>query len=287
MAISGALIGKAIGAYGQKVKVPSFKEIMPDDVQKDTVRGNIANFADIAQLATSVDLFNQDQLESLIDRVLPGARQQIQENISSQLRGEIPDDVRSAITRGNSERFAGVFSGSDFVRSNEAKQLGLTSLGVINQGLASAQSWLSQAAAPKFDVTSMFFTPQQRYGYAVNERDARYSRDLLAAQVKAMPDPATAAIGKEVDRFFNTVASVGTGMIGGSLAKDTGTFGGDTTAQFASNNQGFGVANPYSMGGYNIGGGSMSQQSLGGAGQGGSGWGGMFGKTGMFGGFGG
>jgi hypothetical protein len=253
MAIAGALIGGAIGAFGTKPKVPTFKEIMPDDVQKDTVRGNIANFADIAQLATSVDLFNQDQLESLIDRVLPGARQQIQENISSQLRGEIPDDVRSAITRGNSERFAGVFSGSDFVRSNEAKQLGLTSLGVINQGLASAQQWLSQAAAPRFDVTNMFFTPQQRYGYAVGERDARFQRDMIAAQVKAAPEPKTAALGTEIDRFFNTAAGVGmmaagNAMGGGGAKPPSGGAGG-----LASANQSMGVANPYNMGGYNFG----------------------------------
>lgn len=288
MAIAGALIGKAIGAFGSKPKIPAFKEIMPDDVQKDTVRGNIANFADIAQLASSVDLFNQQQLESLIDRVLPGARQQIQENISSQLKGQIPDDVRSAITRGNSERFAGVFSGSDFVRSNEAKQLGLTSLGMINQGLASAQSWLSQAAAPRFDVTNMFFTPQQRYGYAVNERDARYSRDLLAAQVKAMPDPATAAIGKEVDRFFNTVASIGTGMLGGQLAGDTGTFGGGGGGNAGGNGMYMGGGGGFGGTGSFSNAGSMSQQSMGGAGQGGGGFlGGIFGKNGIFGGLGG
>lgn len=252
MAISGALIGKAIGAFGEKVKVPSFKEILPDEVQADTVQGNIKSLADIARLAAGVDTFNQSQLESLIDRVLPGARQQIQENVASQLRGEIPDDVRRAIAQGNSERFAGVFSGSNFARSNEAKQLGLTSLGIINQGLASAESWLSQASAPRFDVTSMFFTPQQRYGYAVNERDARYQRDLMAAQVKAAPDPATAALGTEIDRFFNTAAGAGMMAAGGGFGGGAGA--GSGAGGLASANQSMGVANPYNLGGYNFGG---------------------------------
>lgn len=252
MAIAGALIGKAIGAFGQKPRVPAFKEILPDEIQEDTTLGNIKSLADIARLAAGVDQFNQDQLEALQERVLPGAAQQIQKNIQSQLRGEIPDDVRRAIAQGNSERFAGVFAGSNFARSNEAKQLGLTSLGIINQGLASAESWLAQATTPRFDVTSMFFTPQQRYGYAVNERDARYQRDLMAAQVKAAPDPATAALGTEIDRFFNTAAGAGMMAAGGGFGGGAGA--GSGAGGLAAANQSMGVSNPYNLGGYNFGG---------------------------------
>ena len=38
--------------------------------------------------------------------------------------------------------------------------------------------------------------------------------DLLANQIAAAPDPATAALGKEIDRFFNTAASYGMSMAG-------------------------------------------------------------------------
>jgi len=239
MAIAGSLIGKAIGAFGKKPKVPTLAAISPDATQKATVGGNIANFADIARLATEVNTFSQEQLESLIDRVLPTARQQIEKNISSQLRGEIPDDVRRAIAQGNSERFVGAFSGSDFVRSNEAKQLGLTSLGIINQGLSSAESWLSKATAPQFDVTSMFFTPQQRLSFEVQQQGAKFQRDLMAAQVKAAPDPATAALGTEIDRFFNTAAGAGLmaaggGFGGGGAAAGAGGGGFGGTGSFSN-----------------------------------------------------
>ena len=70
----------------------------------------------------------------------------------------------------------------------------------------------------------MFFSSQQRLQFAQQERDKRYSNSLLRAQVKAAPDPGKAALGKEIDRFFNTVASIGVGMLGGELAGDTSTF---------------------------------------------------------------
>lgn len=70
----------------------------------------------------------------------------------------------------------------------------------------------------------MFFSSQQRLQFAQQERDKRFSNNLLRAQVAAAPDPGKAALGKEIDRFFNTVASIGVGMIGGKLAGDTSTF---------------------------------------------------------------
>lgn len=69
--------------------------------------------------------------------------------------------------------------------------------------------------APLFDLSSMLFTPQQRLSFAISERDAQFQRNLLAEQVEAAPDPATAALGKEIDRFFNTAAQMGMSMAGG------------------------------------------------------------------------
>lgn len=221
MAIAGALIGGALGGYGKKVKVPMFEAISPDQVQQQTVAGNIASFGDISKLAASVNTFNQDQLNALLDKALPGAREQIQSNILSQLKGEVPKDVARAISRSNAERGVGVFQGSPFRSNIEARDIGLTSLQQIDRGLASAESWLSRAAAPQMDATAMFFSPQQRLGFAQSERNSRLSRDLMEAQVKAAPDPATAALTQEIDRFFNTMVqssmSMG-GIMGGAAA---------------------------------------------------------------------
>lgn len=227
MAIAGALIGGALGAFGTKPKVPTLTAIDPNVTQAKTVAGNVANFESIAKLATQVNTFNQDQLDALLDRALPGGRQQIQSVISSQLRGEIPQDVSNAVFRSTAERgVAGGFSGSGFQRNLTARDLGLTSLDITNKALSSAERWLAQATAPTFDVTSMFFTPQQRLAFEQQQQSAQFQRDVMAAGVEAAPDPATAALGQEIDRFFNTAASAGMMMAGGGMGGGAGMMGG-------------------------------------------------------------
>lgn len=226
MAIAGALIGGAIGAYGKKPKVPKLTDIIPEETQKKTIAGNIASFADVAKLAADVNTFNQEQVSALIDRVLPGARQQIEKNINAQLRGEIPEDVLQGLRRSQAERSAGALTqGSGFTLGQElSRQLGM-SLALTQQGLSSAESWLARSAAPTFDVTSMFFTPQQRLAFEQQQQGAKFQRDMIAAGVKAAPDPATAALGQEIDRFFNTAASVGMMAAGGAMGGGMGAGG--------------------------------------------------------------
>lgn len=189
--------GSGKDIYGSKPKIPTLETL--EESQKTAVKANVASFADIAKLAVTTDEFNQTQLEALLDRTLPGARETIRENIVSRLKGEIPEDVRQAIARGNSERFAGVFAGSNFARSREAKQLGLTSLDLIDSGLSSAESWLAYAKAPTFDVTSMFITPAMQQVAA----GSQFERNLLEAKVQAAPDPVARG------RFDTTMALVG------------------------------------------------------------------------------
>lgn len=211
----GALIGLGLGAYGKKPKVPDLPPVDVNATQAQTVAGNATNFADIAKLATSVNTFNQDQLNALIDRVLPGARAQIESTLGSQLRGEIPQDVQNAIYRGVAQRTAGgnAFGGGGFTRNVTARDLGLTSLDITNKALSSAESWLSKATAPTFDVTSMFFTPQQRLAQANLQQERQFNRNVMAAGVAAAPDPGMAALAQGIDsdlaRVENAALSYG------------------------------------------------------------------------------
>lgn len=250
----GAAIGLALGAYGKKPKVPELTPVSPDATQKATVAGNAANFGDIAKLAANVNTFNQDQLNALIDRVLPGARQQIQSNISSQLRGEIPQDVQNAIYRGVAERSAGgnAFGGGGFTRNVTARDLGLTSLDITNKALSSAEYWLSKATAPTFDVTSMFFTPQQRLAQENLQQERQYQRDSIAAGVAAAPDPGMAALAQGIDSDFARVENAALTYAGG-LSSSTAKQPEPMNGGLAASNQSFGVSNPYSLGGYSYG----------------------------------
>lgn len=235
MAVAGALIGGALGAFGEKPRVPTLMDINPDLIQKDTVAGNIASLADIAKLATSVNTLNQDQLETLLDRALgPGTREQIQSTIQARLRGELSPGTVNAISRYQAGRNVGALTqGSNFANNAAATQIGLTAEQQIDRGLSSAESWLARAQAPMFDSTAMFFSSRDRLGLAERQQARKFERDMIAAGIKAAPDPATAALGKEIDRFFNTFASVGTMALGGigGVAKDTGTFGAPGAAQ--------------------------------------------------------
>lgn len=225
-------INMAVGAYGKKPEVPALTPVSPDAEQKAAVAGNQASFGDIAKLATSVNTFNQDQLNALIDRVLgPGVRGQIQTNLASQLRGEVPQDVRDAIYRSNAERGVATNAfGGGFKANINARDIGLTSLQITNQALSSAESWLSKATAPQFDVTSMFFTPAQRLAQANLQQQRQYEHDLLAAGVKAAPDPAMAAFGDVNMQAAQNLAEMGRGMMGMGMGGMGGGGGGSPAA---------------------------------------------------------
>lgn len=233
----GALAGLALGGFGRKPKVPSLAEIDPNTIQKDAIQGNIASFADIAKLAATVNVFNQDQLQMLIDRALPGAREQITKTIGSQLRGEVPEDVSRAITRYQAGRNVGALTrGSGFAAGSAARQLGLTSLDIIDRGLKSAESWLQRAQAPQLDASSMFFTPQQRLGFAERQQAIKFQRDMEAAGVAAAPEPWRAALTQGIDsdiaRIQNAALSFGGMALGGG-----GGFGGGGPAMPSQSQQ--------------------------------------------------
>src|SRR6185369_13399552 len=101
-------------------------------------------------------------------------------------------------------------------RNLVARDLGIGVEQQRQRGITNLMSLYSAGPKP-FDPSSMFFTPQQRLNFAFEDRTQRYQRDLLASQIEAAPDPATAALGKEVDRFFNTVASIGVAAAGGGF----------------------------------------------------------------------
>lgn len=219
MAIAGALIGKAIGAFGKKPKIPALPEINPTTVQTQTVEGNLSALPKLQELGAAVNQFNQQQLSKALEFALPGGLSAAQNIIGAQLRGEIPADVAAQVAnKAASAGFAGGFGpGSGIGRSLTARDFGLTSMQIQQQGLGNFQALAGFASAPQFDITSMFFTPQQRLQFAFQDRAARFDRNLLAAQVKAAPDPARAALGKEIDRFFNTAASFGMMAAGGAM----------------------------------------------------------------------
>lgn len=222
MAVAGALISNAIGAFGKKPEIPVLPGIDPNAIQAQTIAANSQNLPGLKQQAEEINAFNikqnLGQLSQALEFIAPGQLAQAQGLVSSQLRGEVPADVAAQLQRRSAaQSLLGGFGGnSGLGRNLSARDFGLTSMSIQQQGLANFSNLASMV--PKtamFDMTSMFYTPQQRMNFAFQDREAHFQRDLLANQVAAAPDPGTAALGKEIDRFFNTAASYGMTMAGG------------------------------------------------------------------------
>jgi hypothetical protein len=193
---AGSLLGGLFG--GRKPKVPELKPIDFAREQQQAIQQNIASLEPATQLAERTTAAEQSLLERQLRRAIPGYDQIVQQaskNIGAALSGELSPEVSAQVQRSTAGRaLAGGFgAGSGFGRSLTARDLGLTSMQLQNQGLAQAQNFIQQqrafGMAQPFSVSSMFITPAQRIG-AIQEQQARmYGRDLTAAQVAAAPSP--------------------------------------------------------------------------------------------------
>lgn len=180
----GGQFGTDKDLYGTKPKIPDYPEI--EKAQEAAVKANKERLPDIMDLARQVDTFNQEE----ILRMLKGSgldTDAISSQINSQLRGEISSQTAGEVSRKAAERaLAGGFAGSGMSRNLTLRDFGITSMMNFERGLNSAQRWASMAAAPQYDVTSMFLSPAQKFA----AMEAKFQRDLMAANVRAAPDPA-------------------------------------------------------------------------------------------------
>lgn len=216
------------GLLQEKPKVPEFKGVDVQAEQAKATTGNIANFGQASQLGAKVNQFNQDQLLGMLRKAIPGYDNIMNQGsnlIQSYMRGEIPQDVKNQIGRNSAETsIAGGYGGSGMARNLEARDLGLTSLQLTQQGLSSADKWLNSAAARStpqmFDVTSMFVSPMQQTAVSIGERDSRFQRDWVKNQLDAEYSLGTVvgrAIIKTDDQITQMLSSVAGSAMSGMM----------------------------------------------------------------------
>lgn len=188
--IRGAGGWDAEDVYGTRVHVPDYPEL--EEAQRQAVKANRDILPEAQKLVSETNTFNHAELQRLIRLSIPDLdeiNKNISGNIASMTRGELPTDVANLISRKAAEgAVAGGYGGSGMHRNMEARDLGLTSLQMTQQGLSSAERWLAtvrNTQAPMMDVTSMFISPMQKF--AANE--AKWQRDLYAETMKAAPNP--------------------------------------------------------------------------------------------------
>lgn len=135
---------------------------------RDTLAADQDQLPNVARLARGVNQLNQNELDRLLGKALPGVKDMVQlasNNTLSMLRGEIPADVAAKVRRttGQAALQSG-FSGSESSSALTARDLGITSTNLMEEGSNSAQRWIqtarSQLMPALFDPTSMLATPQ-------------------------------------------------------------------------------------------------------------------------------
>lgn len=181
---AGAAASKRLAAAGQQgigfldaAQKDALGRIDPYRMKLDYLPGILANsvYGNInlirngpaAALGKSVDSYNQVQLDKYLGHALPGAREMVRlasNNTLSMLRGEVPADVASASRRRSAQgAITGGFSGSESSDALTARDLGTTSLNLMQEGSNSAQRWISTARSQLmpalFDPTSQLASP--------------------------------------------------------------------------------------------------------------------------------
>ena len=216
LSAAGTILGGLFGA--KKVKVPELKAIDFAKEQQSAIGQNIAALQSATELAQKTTAAEQGVLEQQLRRAIPGYDQliaQAGQNIGASLRGEVSQDVQSQLQRSAAGRAlgGGFGGGSGMGRALSARDFGLTSMQIQNQGLAQAQNFIQQqrtmGMAQPFSVSSMFITPNQRIGFMQQQQQAQYARDMAAAQVAAQPSAMKQAFGSAITQF--------TGTTGGSM----------------------------------------------------------------------
>lgn len=213
-------ISTALGLRGDNPDRLPLIDINPDHVQRDTIRGNISAASGAFDLAAMSNQFSSEQMLAMLERMLPGyggLQAQNSANIASQLRGEIPDDVRRLLEIRSAE--GGVASGtggSQFNLGNLLGSYGRTSYDIMQQGQDSLAKWT--ASSPKsqqFDFTSMFFSPQQRLGFEFGQATANLQIQEFNNWVDTLPSNFERGLGTFLDYNTNVITGFGEKMLGG------------------------------------------------------------------------
>lgn len=143
----------------------------PGQVIGQTLAYNNAFLGDAQAFSKRVNTFNTDELHRMLNTSLPGYQGIINralKNTSAWVKGQVPDDVSDFVENRaaeKSQRF-GQDAGTVFQRALSARDLGLTSMGLMQQGENSLQKWIGTARTyltPEMTTPMNFLLTPERY----------------------------------------------------------------------------------------------------------------------------
>jgi len=187
--------------------------VNPSDVYGETFGAMGENMGSAEQVAGRENRFNNEQLQQLLETSIPGYSDMQQTRTDSalaMLRGELPPDVAEQVFRNtNSTAVSGGYGGSPASSNLTARDLGLTSLDLIQQGQANAAGIIGS-------------TPMIRQTQT-NDLMNITARDLLATRSKERTEKLSIK-GNAADRG-GMLTAVGSGLIQGGGMAMGGAFG--------------------------------------------------------------
>ena len=184
MQIGGAIMG-ANQANKRANKLLGIAETPGIDTKKtaaDALNNLASNLPAAEQLAGNVNQFNQDQIDMILEQIVPGykaSQAQRSKNSAALLAGELPPDVEARVNRKAAERgVRGGFSGSRFESNLGLRDLGLTTLDAMTLGDRLFQGQVS--GTPRTEMVNPLayagLNPQQETALRSAERFDKMNR---------------------------------------------------------------------------------------------------------------
>jgi hypothetical protein len=221
MATFGELI------HGRKPEVAKLDILDPMELQAQLLSGELKNWDDIAALG---DLW-QKYMVGGIENLMPNFTDILKEGgITTQdmlmaskemIHGEIPEDVKNQVYRSAAFQNLGSGGGPGFLSALQARDLGSTSLDLMNQGANllgaagnAAQRWAGMSSGTIMNPQTQMYSPEWFAQFRQAQEAARTANKQMQYNVDAAPDPAWA---HRAAMFANILGMAAGGMGGGSL----------------------------------------------------------------------
>jgi hypothetical protein len=177
-----------------------------------------------------------DYMLGMMNRSIPGfsdilARggdltKTLQSLSAEELAGQIPQDVVDQVTRSTAfQNLGSGLWGGAMGTANQARNLGLTSLDMINKGIATgqagqnaAQTWASMASQLNMNPASFFISPQEQAAMTMQNNLYRQQTEQRAENQRAAPNPVAKGISDTIINLIGAYLGAGKGGGGGGVA---------------------------------------------------------------------
>ena len=177
-----------------------------------------------------------DYMLGMMNRSIPGfsdilaqggdLTKTLQSLSAEELAGQIPDDVVEQVTRSSAfQNLGSGLLGGPQGDANTARNLGLTSLDMINKGIATgqagqnaAQTWASIAKTLNMDPSSFFISPSEQAAMTMQNNLYAQQTAQRAENQKAAPNPVAKGISDTIINLIGAYLGAGKGGGGGGVA---------------------------------------------------------------------